>query len=248
MAPVTLDIALSLKGRRLGDALLALAEDQWFNRKSGRIAVKDLTRPLIAFANAEGGTIVVGLSKGIVDGITPKQDNALRQAAADFTVPPVRTRCETRDVDGTAILIIRVEPGDSVHTNQAGECFLRIGDESRKLSLGEFQELSYDRGGLPFEASAVPLRVDDLDRDQADAYAQTIGSSGIAEMLAARDLITRRGDLTVAASLLFDSRPQREYPSAYVRVLRYDGDDRGLGSAMTLREDLRFEGSLVLRS
>ena len=29
-----------------------LAEDQWFERKSGRIQAKDLARTLVAFANA----------------------------------------------------------------------------------------------------------------------------------------------------------------------------------------------------
>jgi len=65
-------------------------------------------------------------------------------------------------------------------------------------------------------------------------------------MLAARDLVTRRGQLTVAACLLFDERPQREFPNAIIRVLKYGENDRGVGSSMTLEEgaDVRFEGSL----
>ena len=48
---------------------------------------------LRAFANAEGGTVLIGLSEGTVQGVdgVPQQVNAFRQAAMDFTVPSVRT-------------------------------------------------------------------------------------------------------------------------------------------------------------
>lgn len=51
----------------------------------------------------------------------------------------------------------------------------------------------------------------------------------------------------MAAELLFDERPQREFPSALVRVPKYGADERGLGHSMSLEEwaDIRVEGSLL---
>jgi ATP-dependent DNA helicase RecG len=49
--------------------LLALDENQWFERKSARAAPKDIAHDLIAFANAEGGVLVVGLSDGRIEGV-----------------------------------------------------------------------------------------------------------------------------------------------------------------------------------
>ncbi len=46
---------------------MRIVEDQWFERKSSLVKAKDLARPLVAFANAEGGTIVVGLHNGEID-------------------------------------------------------------------------------------------------------------------------------------------------------------------------------------
>jgi ATP-dependent DNA helicase RecG len=65
-------------------------------------------------------------------------------------------------------------------------------------------------------------------------------------MLAARDLLTRDGRLTVAGWLLFAKRPQALFPSAIVRVLRYADTARGTGAGMSLVEggDLRCEGSI----
>lgn len=244
MSSIDVDIALTRTGDDLIRSLAELPEDQWFERKSGRISAKDLARPMIAFANAEGGTIVVGIHGGQVDGVGAKLENAARQAAIDFTVPPVRTRVERISVDHRAILVIRVESGDAVHTSASGDCFLRIGDESRKLSLLEQQELAFDRGGTPFESTPATITIDDLSAPQLEAYRAAIGSSTVEGMLMARDLIDRRGRLTVAAELLFADRPQTEFPSACVRVLKYDDDDRGTGSSMSLINDERIEGSL----
>ena len=52
------DAALARPAGETGTALLALPEDQWFDRKSVRVSPKDLGPPLTAFANAEGGTVV----------------------------------------------------------------------------------------------------------------------------------------------------------------------------------------------
>ena len=71
-------------------ARLQLPEDQWFDRKSSRIAARDLANALIGFANAEGGTIVIGLSNGQVEGIAATKAKQLadwQQAALDFSTP-----------------------------------------------------------------------------------------------------------------------------------------------------------------
>lgn len=244
MGSIDVDRALAQPDARVADALLILSEDQWYERKSGRIAPKDLAHPLIAFANAEGGTLVVGLHNGQVAGVPPDNENAIRQAPIDFTVPPVRARVTRREIDGKILIIFRVDPGESIHTTRSGDCYLRIGDESRKLSLAEQRELTYDKGVQSFESTPIDLVAENLDQQQLAEYGAIIGSSSTRQTLAARDLIDRRGQLTVAAELLFDERPQRDFPSAYVRVLKYDDDDRGVGASMSLTHEVRVEGSL----
>ena len=43
------------------DYLKSTPEDQHFDRKSARIQPKDILRHLVAFANAEGGHLVIGI-------------------------------------------------------------------------------------------------------------------------------------------------------------------------------------------
>lgn len=251
MSSADVDRALGLPQDQVGPALASLPEDQWFERKSARTAPRDVAIPLVAMANADGGVLVVGLHDGLVEDVPPQRRNELRQVALDFTHPPVRVRVQevlaaSAGGDPVTLVVFRIEPGDQVHTTQKGSCYLRVGDESRQLTAAQQRELVYDRGAAHYEATPVALSVEDLDQDQLVSYARAIGASSIGGMLAARDLLDRRGRLTVAAELLFDGRPQREFPNALVRVLRYGADERGVGRSMSLEdgEDVRVEGSL----
>ncbi|QGH70066.1 helix-turn-helix domain-containing protein [Pseudactinotalea sp. HY158] len=229
------------------EQLATLPEGQWYERKSGRINARDLASTLVAFANAEGGHVVIGIHDGQIDGVTPQQLNSLRQAPIDFTSPTVRTDAfEVSLADSQTLLVLRVHPGERVHETTKGDCFLRIGDETRRLPFHLRRELEFDRGSAPFDGTAATADIEDLDTAQVEAYAALIGATSAESMLTARDLRTRDGRLTAAGVLLFAERPQVLFPSAQVRILRYASDDRGVGARMTLMAggDVRCEGSV----
>lgn len=247
MHPGGVDRVLALPADEAVEQLVHLRESQWFERKSGRISPRDLAVPLVAMANAEGGYVVVGIHDGAVDGVREGRLNALHQTAHDFTVPVVR--CSVNELtsrDGHVLLVIRVDPGEQVHETTKGDVYLRVGDESRRLGYAQRRELEYDRGSAPFDGTAVDADIADVDRAQVVAYQASIGAATPEGMLAARDLLTRDGRVTVAGWLLFAKRPQSLFPSALARVLRYADTDRGTGAAMTLYEggDVRCEGSI----
>lgn len=249
------DAALAAPKAEVGERLLAIEEDQWFERKSLKLNPKDLAKPLTAFANAEGGTIVVGLYDGKVEGLradTAKM-NAFRQAAIDFTIPPVRVEsreypCVNQDGKSDVLLVIRVSPGEIVHETNSGEVFLRVGDESRKLGFSARQELEYDKGQSQYDGRAVKdVAVRDLDRLLVGSYRNKIGATGSVEkLLAARSLLTPRGELTNSAYLLFHERPQELFPQAYIRVIRFLANERGTGQRLSVEDDsdVRIEGPI----
>jgi ATP-dependent DNA helicase RecG len=241
-----IEALLALPAAQALDALRALPEGQWFERKSGRIAIRDLAIPLVAMANAEGGYIAVGFGNGEIEPMTVRKVNDVRQAAVDFTEPPVRmTAVEIPTGDG-ALVVLRVEPGRRVHTTTGGDCYLRIGDESRKLGYAQRQQLEDEKGDATFESLPVDKPVTQLDQSRMAAYQRQIGSSTVPDMLNARDLLADGGQPTVAAWLLFADRPQQVFPEAYIRVLRYVNTFRGVGDELQLYDDgdLRFEGPL----
>ena len=231
--------------------LIDAPEDQWFDRKSARIAPKDLARALIAFANAEGGTVVIGIRSGACDGalLTPAKENALRQAGIDFTIPPVRITVSQLALEREQrVLLIDIPPSEHVHETVSGEVYLRVGDESRNLSYSQRRELAYDRRSSHFEYEPVrDVALDDLEPEELARYRTAIGAtSDDSTALRARSLLRRDGALTQAAVLLFAEHPQTWFPQALVLVTRFGEDSPGTGRRQTMEsgKDMRFEGPI----
>ena len=83
MKPVSLDNILSQPVAKRANYLLNICqENQWFDRKAIGIDMNSIPRPIIAFANAEGGVIALGVSNGKAEGIRkrPEIENDLPQA------------------------------------------------------------------------------------------------------------------------------------------------------------------------
>ena len=248
------DAALALPAGETAAALLALPEDQWFDRKSVRMLPKDLGPSLTAFANAEGGIIVIGLHDGQVEGLRgyPEKINSFRQAAIDFTVPPVRmsvseVACVNSRGEDDLLLVLRVDPGERVHEVKTGECYIRVGDETRKLGYPQRQELEFDKGQAQYDGLPCPdVTMNDLDGLFLEDYRQSIRASSVNSLMQARNLLTRSGEITNAAYLLFGQRPQDVFLHAQVRVRRFLGTDRGTGAGLALEEgtDRRVEGPI----
>lgn len=255
MSSNAVDRALNDSIQETGKQLLALREDQWFERKSVRVAPKDLAVTLAAFANAEGGVVVVGLHDGKVEGIRGHENkvNALRQAAFDYTSPPVKVTFDQASVmdllgEVNSVLVGRVQPGEHVYELTNGDCYLRVGDESRKLSFAQRQELHYDRTLATFDSQLSPVTsVTDLDQELLRSYRESAGASGTnTRLLRARGLVDDSGVVTNAGVLLFHPHPEDHFPQASVRVLRYRSTERGSGSRLTMDEgsDVRIEGPI----
>lgn len=255
MSTNEIDRALAADIRERAAAVQLLPEDQWFERKSARIGARELAQAMCAFANAEGGTIVVGLHDGKVEGVKghPKHVNALRQASMDFTTPPVRVHADqVACVDSSgatnALLVLRVLPGETVHEMTNGDCYLRVGDESRKLGFAQRQELHFDRGSAPFDGTPVSgVTVADLDVGLLKSYRDSAGFSGTnTQLLRNRGLLTPDDTVTAAGYLLFAPNPSERFPQAAIRIIRYHGTERGTGANLNIDagHDVRVEGPI----
>lgn len=232
-------------------------EDQWFDRKSIRIPPVALANAMIGFANADGGTLIVGAeNSGSVTGIGADTDqlNRLQQAAIDFTSPPVRhtsslVRCmddNDRDVD---VLVFEVHPSDQVHRNKRDEVYLRIGDQNRRLAFEAVRELTYDKGGDFYDGKIAPgVTLSDLNDAALDQFAKQIGASGDTERaLRVRSLFSERDGqrgISWGAVLLFGNVPEHFLPGAHIRFLRYEGIEPRPGTRSNLTFDRRIGGTL----
>lgn len=235
-------------------------EKQVFDRKSIRIDPKALAIPLVAFANADGGTIAIGITDKTktIEGIDYETEklNELLRVPFDFCNPTVKVQldripcidCKGRD---NHILLMHIEASSDVHVNQADEAYLRVGDKSKLLKFEERLQLSYDKGERYFEDKMVPdATIDDIDMDFVKDYIEKIGyeKSAMEYLTQNKGFVkTKNGEMQVssAAILLFGKNPQMYFPRARVRFVKYDGVEEKFGKEMNVIKDVIFEGTIL---
>jgi len=206
-----------------------------------------LAETLVAFANAGGGALLVGIDprSNEVRGLDDPElalDRALEGALA-VDPPLIIPLPEVVDMQGKPVLMVAVPPGLPHVYSFRGKYLVRDGARNRPLDPRRLRRLMMERGAVSFEA-LVPegARLDDLDWEKASRYLADLGglSSGSRE-----EALLRRGCLThtdaepvptYAGLLLFGREPQRWVRSSEILVVRYAGNAM---SDRFVREEVR---------
>lgn len=241
--------------------IITRKEDQTFDCKSIQIDPKALAVPIVAMANADGGVLAIGVSDKTrtlegVDQNTEKLNELLR-VPFDFCNPSIPVTCSylpCKDKDGNEnhILLMEIPASMYLHTNQADEAFMRVGDKSRKLSFDERVQLMYDKGERFYEDTAVyGATVEDIDMDAIAEYTRLVGYSKtpLEYLRENNGFVTtnKQGeeDVSTACILLFGKNPQKFFPRARTRFIRYEGVDEKVGAEMNVIKDVTFEGTIL---
>ncbi len=146
---------------------------------------------------------------------------------------------------------MQIPASSHLHVNQADEAFMRIGDKSRKLSFDERMQLMYDKGERYYEDESVySATVDDIDMNAVNEYIKVIGYGKSAKeyLCENNDFLTETdGNQKVnnACILLFGKAPQRFFPRARTRFVRYEGVEEKVGTEMNVIKDVTFEGTIL---
>lgn len=250
MGAMTIDLLLSLPKEEALELLCSAPETQWFDRKSGKIQAQKIAQHVCAFANSEGGLLAIGIQDKKIEPISSKAVNGFRRGIFDNLSPVPRHHIEHLELeDDCFVLLIEVPVSTDIHYTSDGESYIRVGDSTRKLSHSQLQELEFDRGARNYEDTLSKALLRDLDTALVETYAEQIGSPSARRALTARGMLTEGERVKVCGYLLFAEDPQQEFPSAYVRVLKYNDIVRGTGSTQNLVAggDIRCEGSLTVQ-
>ena len=184
--------------------LSKMKEGQYFDRKSSRIEPKQIIKHLIAFANASGGKLVIGIED---DGTITGFNNPKAHSIEDFKhilnegqKTPIPLSIETINVvnnkgESDVILVFDVEPSTHrvIEAND-GQAYLRSKDNSILLKFEQRKLLEYDKGQRSFEDEIVrDSSLEDLDMDLLEKYKDHLNShdSSIKEILKARNFINK---------------------------------------------------------
>lgn len=198
------------------------------------VAATRLATTLVAMANSNGGTILLGISPrgGGVQGVRDPEAiiDRVFQAALLSDPPLVLPIPRSENIEGVTVLRVTVPAGLPHVYSLEGRYLGRSGRREAPLPARRLRALLVERGVIQFEARVPPgATMDDLDLDQVAAYLQTLGLPNEADP---QEALRRRGCLaldendlrpTYAALLLFGKHPQQWLPSAVVLAARFPG-------------------------
>ena len=272
MSPVTLpdEVAAKLVAQWLPADETRQLE---FKRVSGKMVGKAL-ETVCAFANADGGLLVLGLAdlkehKGParlfgVEENAEAVDELQRKLRTEF-LPPLGgvqwLRLHTALHNGSNagqpghLVVLQVPRSAQVHSLVGGGTYTRLERGNRELSAEEITELSYRRGTRSAAAEPVPVALERLNTQAWQRFLQRRGplSGSHAEQLLNIGLAVQvDGQVQPrrAAVLLFADEPGSLLAAhgarADVRVFVYDGKAAQAGATPNLRKEPKtIRGPLI---
>lgn len=217
-----------------------------------------IAETLVAFANSDGGWLVLGIDADGVLGALRTDDemaDAVR-AAERLCRPPVRTvDWQQREVSGGTVAVIRVERSNDLHTLDDGRVLVRRGVENAPAAGDEVERLLASRPVGDFELQPVPGATrDDLDEDIIDEYLERRQKRNPRQTILPKDkLLQQIGALTedrtptVTGLLLFGKEPQFFLAQSRAVFVKFaDTQPRGPGGAFGYGRREEFTGALPL--
>jgi ATP-dependent DNA helicase RecG len=232
------------------EGLLAEGEGPRLAYARERARLDEIAETLVAFANGQGGTLLLGVAgrarakaEGLVDPAAAR--DLILDAALACTPPLVLPLPRELHANDATLLLVSVPAGLSQVYSLHGKYLRREGATNQPLAPDALRRLLLERGEVSWERSLPEgASLGELDPARVEAYARRIGPGAEEDpmgLLQRRGCVVRQGDAgalapTNAGLLLFARRVEARYPQAEITLVHYRGRD--MADAFE-REDLR---------
>ena len=224
--------------RQTVQTYLQSGEDSFVEFRRDDVYPNSLPRELVAFANTQGGTVLLGVDDdGSVSGITKaKVEEWIANIATNNCIPPLIPTIQTFQIRGKKVLAIAIERSFEPHRVSDGKYYVRVGSVVREMTHTELARLFQQRQLIVYEETAVRgTSASDLDLSLVTEYFLQANGFDLTELSAEEqerlfinaDLLTQEGHVTVHGLLLFGKNPQNQIPHSTVSFAHFAGIDRG---------------------
>lgn len=216
-------------------------------KKSIPSKVKEVTEEICAFANASGGTLLLGVDdSNVVQGVVfnNTKRSALQNSINEIS-PVLHCEVYTVNVDAKDIVVIEIPSGDNKPYVLSGAIYVRQGPNSQKLTtVEEMRDFFQQADKIYFDEA--PCKSIDISQDILDdninqfrvlaGLGTTVSNEQVFNNL---KLITKEGFLKNGAALFFAENPEQFFEKAVIRCIAFDGVDKRF-----IEDDKVMTGSL----
>ena len=202
-----------------------------------------LAAEMVAFANAEGGRILIGVDDlGSIGGITQddirRLNNLVSNVASENVRPPINPITENVSTEKGLVMVVTIREGLSKpYADNQGIFWMKSGANKRPVTCREEIQRMMQRAGL-VHADEVPVEgttLDSLDDDHFNGFfqkqynrsvKQALEDSGLTMARLLNNLgLAKDETLNLAGLILFGQDPQRHRPAFVVKAVSFVGND-----------------------
>ena len=237
---------------------ISRGEDRYTQFKVNIKNAEQLAGELVAFSNARGGFIFIGVDDdGVIIGLEDKDIKRLNQLIGNVinsnVVPPVYPLVKIEQIEDRKIMVIEVDEGSNKpYSTNAGVYLTKAGSDKRKISPQELRRLFAESKEI--FADEEILKKTDVSDLNSEFFMKFLKKDNelIYEQVKAKELsfdivlenleLLRGGNLTIAGNLIFGLEPQKYCPTFYVDCCYFDGNDVSVDSYIS---EKRLKGTFL---
>ncbi len=196
-----------------------------------------LIKTCIAFANAAGGKIVIGVDDethkilGVMDDDRIKIYDDFPNSLYDSTTPSLIAQIYEQNFGEKSILIIEIpaSPRKPYFLKSKGisnGTYIRVGSSTRKATQEYIEDLTREAQRISFDEEPVHINTDALSKELLQNF---LGRKITNKRLLSDRIITAKSankeeyQPTIAGTLMFSKNPDEHIPEAMIRCTQFQG-------------------------
>lgn len=227
MQPILNDTSLS--------TLISQGENNAVEYKSAQVNPDSLARELVAFANTQGGVVLLGVEdSGEITGLPSGRNHEewVMNIARENVIPALDVSVTRLVHEGKTVLLIQIPKGpDKPYQTRKYQFLIRVGSTNRIATQAELMRLFQQSGVFHYDLQGIDgASIRNLDLRKLTDYFLKYEIDFEQEddqerILINTDILDESGRATIGGLLMFGINPQRHLPNACISFAHFAGNE-----------------------
>jgi len=218
--------------------LIGQGENQSVEFKEQDVRPDSLAKEIAAFANTQGGTVLIGVNdQAEIRGVDPSKnwDEWVANISLHNVIPSIQVEYALVEIDAKKVVVIDVPKGrDKPYQTSKNFYFIRVGSTSRAATQPELMRMFQHAGMFHYDLTGVEttslkqlnmaaissyFQRYDIDIDEEDDLEPLLINTDVLTT----DVLTDKKTVTVAGLLVFGNHPQKFLMNASISYAHFAG-------------------------